>query len=390
MSQCKINQKGDFSDNSAVQDKHKSINYDKHERVPLFFILSLYLAALSLVLYAVIYISPAFADFFNQYISIAPRFLLAKLTNLLPFSFAETVLLLSPILLGLLIWYLIKYRSKTPKAVRSSMICILASASLLFSSFVFCFASGYQGRPIEEKLGITADETELIDLYSSAKYLADKANELTGRIEFSKNGLSKMPYSFGIMNEKLIEAYDTFSAEYDFITNYKTRLKPVILSKAMSYAHITGIYSFFTGEANINVDFPDYTIPYTAAHEMAHQRGIAKEDEANLTAFLVCISSDDDYLKYCGYINMYEYIASSLYRADKELYKEVYAILDEKIVLERKAYNEFFSKYQSSKASQVSGAVNDIYLKAQGTEGKISYGLVTDLAVAYLKSKKLI
>jgi hypothetical protein len=151
----------------------------------------------------------------------------------------------------------------------------------------------------------------------------------------------------------------------------------------MSDARITGIYSFFTGEANVNVEYPHYTLPFTAAHEMAHQRGIARENEANFIAFLVCIRSDDPYLRYSGYLNLYEYVASALYRADPQLYNDARSRLVTPVRQELRAYSTFFDKYRESTVSEVSGAINNSYLQLQGTEGTRSYGLVVDLAVAY-------
>ena len=165
-----------------------------------------------------------------------------------------------------------------------------------------------------------------------------------------------------------------------------SRVKPVLVSEVMSYMHITGVYSFFTGEANLNVNFPAYTLPHTAAHEMAHQRGIAREDEANFMAFLVCIRSDDPYIRYSGYLNAYEYVASALYRADKDLYYQAVTRLGESVKAELVAYSEFYDQYRDSTVSQVSGAVNDSYLQSQGTPGTISYGMVVDLTVAYYKT----
>ena len=49
------------------------------------------------------------------------------------------------------------------------------------------------------------------------------------------------------------------------------------------------------------------------------------------------------------------------------------------------AYSEFFDQYRDSVVGEISGAVNDLYLKGNGTEGTQSYGLVVDLAVAYDK-----
>ena len=81
---------------------------------------------------------------------------------------------------------------------------------------------------------------------------------------------------------------------------------------------------------------------------------------------------------------MYEYLANALYSADKERYFELLATIDRRIYGEIVAYSRFFDKYRESTVSEVSGAVNDTYLKLQGqTAGTKSYGLVVDLAVAY-------
>jgi hypothetical protein len=128
-------------------------------------------------------------------------------------------------------------------------------------------------------------------------------------------------------------------------------------------------------------------VPYTAAHELAHQRGVAREDEANFVAYLVCIESDDAYIRYSAYLNLYEYVASALYKASPELYTKVQTSLDKRVRYEMKAYSEFFEQYRDSVASEISGVVNDTYLTIQGTPGTASYGMVVDLAVAYYKAK---
>ncbi|MBQ7397658.1 MAG: DUF3810 domain-containing protein, partial [Clostridia bacterium] len=225
------------------------------------------------------------------------------------------------------------------------------------------------------------------DLYETAELLREHINRETESILYTEEGFSHMPYSLETMNAKLNETYAAFCDDHDFISHVDGRVKPVLISEAMSYMHITGVYSFFTGEANLNVNFPDYTLPFTAAHEMAHQRGIAREDEANFIAFLVCISSDDAYIRYSGYLNMYEYVASSLYSADPELYFEARGQLPMTVRYEMSAYSKFFDKYRDSVAGEVSGTINDLYLKGNGTEGTRSYGLVVDLAVAYDKKQ---
>lgn len=362
----------------------------KYEKIPLFCKIALIIAAVCLVIYIIACLNSDFADFFNQYISSAFRFIFAKLTNLLPFSLAEAIIILIPVIAFISIWYLVKFRCESKSSSTVSIVCILSVASLFFSSFVLSFGVSYRGSPLDEKLGIKDAPVNKHELYSATVYLTEKINDLSEKIVFAEDGFSKMPYSFSEMNKHLLTAYEDFCEEAYFLDTFNSRLKPVMLSEPMSYTHITGVYTFFTGESNINVNFPDYTIPYTAAHELAHQRGIAREDEANMIAFLVCIRSSDPYIQYSAYLNVYEYVTNALYKADKELYKTARTMIDQKITAEQKAYSAFFSKYTESVASKVSGAVNDTYLKTQGTEGSKSYGMVVDLTVAYLKKQNLI
>ena len=311
---------------------------------------------------------------------------LAALTGWIPFSLGEALILLLPVIFGLAVWYAAKYRCDTWRSTWSFVGILVAVICLLLSMFVFTFATGYHGRTLDQKLGLAQKEVSAEELYRTALILAEKVNEEHENMTYAANGFSVMPYSLPEMNDKLLDAYDTFCGEHKFIDHYDTRLKPVMLSELMNYTHITGVYSYFTGEANIDIAFPDYTIPFTAAHELAHQRGIAREDEANMVAFLVCMKSDDPYIRYSAYLNMYEYVANALYQANPELYSKARSTVHADVKSEMVAFSNFFSKYQNSTASSVSGAVNDTFLKFQGTEGTASYGMVVDLTVAYYKA----
>ena len=362
----------------------------KYERVPIWCIVALSFAALCGILYLIICLNTNFADFFNLYVSGIFRFLSAKITGIFPFSVSEALIILTPIILFLIIRYVWKYRCNTTKSTLVTIVCILAIVSLFLSNFVLCFSAGYRTTRLDKKLGLESAPISKEELYDTAIFLADEINALVPEIEYGKDHLSVMPYSFSKMNDKLIDAYQRFSEKHDFIKSFDSKLKPVLLSEAMSYAHITGVYTFFTGEANLNIAFPDYTIPNTAAHELSHQRGIAREDEANMMAFLVCMESDDVYIRYSALVSIYEDVSNALYSADRELLKKAHSRLDTRAYNELVAKNEFFKKYQHSVSSQVSGTVNDIYLQSQGTVGQKSYGMVVDLLVAYLKVEKKI
>lgn len=361
---------------------------DKKIKLPRFAIVFFCIAAVCLILYLIGIFYTPFADFFNRYVSSFFRGLLASLTNILPFSLAEILIISSPVILALLIIFAIKEYTKTWRDVGIYVVSVLSVLALFFGAFTMTFGLGYYTSTLEEKLELERAEVSAKELAETAEWLIEHINAEIDNIEFEEKSSSIMPYSIKEMNAKLLDAYKTLGENYDFIPTLSSRVKLIMLSKPMTYTHITGVYTFFTGEANLNTNSPDYAIPYTAAHELAHQRGIAREDEANFVAFLVCTASDDAYLRYCGYIGLCEYVLNALHGADPDLYNTTLKNLDKRAIYEMIAYSDFFEKYRDNIAADISGAVNDAYLQVNNTEGTASYGLVVDLAVSYCKSLK--
>ena len=77
------------------------------------------------------------------------------------------------------------------------------------------------------------------------------------------------------------------------------------------------------------------------------------------------------------------------YGMDVNSYPRVYSKLDDKVKDDLDSYSRFFDEYRDSAAADVSGAINDSYLQANGQKDGIkSYGMIVDLTCAYLKSNK--
>ena len=347
------------------------------------------LAGLCAILYVAFLFSVPLCDFFNRTVSPVIRIVLAKLTGWIPFSLAEFLLLLSPLIVAVVVYMGIKHFSASWRNVLVFCLAILSVAAYVFSAFTLAFVPAYRGSTLDVKMGLDKQKVSAEELYYTSQIVTDKLKQLNGEIAFREDtDFSVMPYSYAELNDKLMQAYDAASEKYDFIQPFNSRVKRIMLSEPMTYTHISGVYTFFTGEANVNTNFPDYTLPFTAAHELAHQRGIAREDEANFVAFLVCSSSDDAYIQYSAYLNMYEYLVSALSRANSQYYSLIYVQLPQNVKLELKAYSKFFDKYRENVANKVSETVNDNFIKSNGVkEGTQSYGMVVDLAVAYYKSE---
>ena len=126
----------------------------------------------------------------------------------------------------------------------------------------------------------------------------------------------------------------------------------------------------FTMEANVNVDIADYSIPVTMLHELAHQRGFMREDEANFIAYLAGMNSDNLEIMYSSTMLALIISGNVLYGQDG-IKKDI------------RANTEYWSKYEDTVISTVSTKINDTYLKANAqADGVKSYGRMVDLLLA--------
>lgn len=342
--------------------------------------------AAAVAVHVAMYLSPRFADFFNRYVSSVFRLILAKITSFYPASLAELVLFAAPLIIVVALVGINRFMDRGGHNFARSLAAIISFAALMYSLFVFDFAAGYRCSPIGEKMGLDVRGSTAEELYDVTVTVVEKLNSLADEIDFSNNGASVKPFGHDECVDLCVKAYDRVREEYPFIGNFKAPVKRLAVSDLMTYTHISGVYSFYTGEANLNVNYPDFVNVYTVAHEMAHQRGVARENEANFVAFLVCIASDDPYMQYCGYLNIYQYLTEPLWNASRELYVKANSALDGRIRLDLVRYSEFFEKYRDSKASKVAETVNNTHLVIQGTEGTKSYGMVVDLVLAYYRA----
>ncbi len=350
--------------------------------IPLWVKLSLVIFIASVALYYLSISNMRLADSLNDGVSNVIRKALALLSSPIPFSLFELLLCLLLPLILLFIVMAVKH-DRTAKDRIRRIASLVGAISLLFTSYIFTLGVGYRTTPLSAKLGIEdSADIKTGDLYKTTVIVRDEMNALADKL-YCSGGETVMPYSFENLSEKIVSAYDSFNSKYSLTDNFKSRAKAVYFSSVMADLRIMGIYSFPTGESNINMEYPDYNLPFTVAHEFAHQRGISRENEANFVAFLVCISSDDDYIKYSGYLNLYEYLSSALYRADKALYEEVYSGVSSVAVNDTIASNRVYLEHKDSILGEINDRVNDTYLKLNGTEGAVTYGYIVRLAVSF-------
>ncbi len=366
------------------------MNGKKHVRtvfryIPIWSAILLALCAVSLILTAVIHRSEAFATALHNTVGAVIRTVLSTITSCIPFSLAEFLLLASPILFILLILFLVhRMKRGMAEGIRSA-VALLSLVSLVYTFSVLANEPGFYVATVDETVQIEREDLSPEQLYETAMILVEDVRRDLPYVSYPKGTYSAMTFSYDELNQKLNAAYDVLCDRYEGFQRMYTNTKPVMLSEPWTYTHISGMYTFFTGEANVNVNYPDFIVVSSAAHEMAHQRGINREDEANFVAYLVCSLSDDPYVRYCGNVDVLNEVLGQLYSASYELYAKVAAEVPDEVKKENTAYSEFFEKYRETVVSEVSTAVNDAYISSNNQPAGVkSYGLVVDLVAAYL------
>ena len=149
---------------------------------------------------------------------------------------------------------------------------------------------------------------------------------------------------------------------------------------------ITGVTFGLTGEAAVNPQIPDVTLPFTMCHEMAHRMCIAPERDANFAAFLACSAHEDLSFRYSGYFMAFRYCYNALAGVNTQAASAAAARvangIGDQLKKDMEAYNHFFSSHRDGVATSIADTANDTYLKVSGdSSGIASYGEVCDLLV---------
>lgn len=303
---------------------------------------------------------------------------LSFLSSLLPFSLFESIIGIAVILLPFFVVLLFK-RTHRYTALKA----LLSFAIFVFLTFVFGFEASYHRTPIAETVGLEQVEMSAESVSSALRRVLFKIEELEEDIPFTPSEPTRLPTSFDELSSELDRAADSAAEKYGYLQKIGGRAKPLAFGKILAYTGISGLYSFFTGEANVNTAFADYSLPFTVAHEFSHMRGVGHENEAELSALIICLESDEPYIRYSAYSQVAITLSNLLYEYDEELFYEVFneypAVLFSDVYLSSKSYE----KYSSTHIDEISSTLNDAYLKANGDEGVVSYSLAAELYVAY-------
>lgn len=163
--------------------------------------------------------------------------------------------------------------------------------------------------------------------------------------------------------------------------------KPLFASRLLDYGMTSGFYFPWTGEANYNRGTPPVSLPHVVAHEMSHQRGFAREDEANFAGYLAASRASEPYPRYSAYVFAQGQLLSALARYDREQASEIAGLRLPGVQRDVRAAAEYWAQFEGT-TSRATRSMNDAYLRTNRVPGGIlSYSRSVELLVAYARSR---
>jgi len=311
----------------------------------------------------------------------------SSIFGILPLSFAEILFVLLALTVpALLLYTLIKalFKRLPWSKFAGLVLTIIIAAGAMYNAFYLLWGLNYSRPKLSILLELDVRQREADELEQVCFSLAEKAVQIRKLVPEDENGVFKLPEKASAYFEQIPKAYENLRAFIPFFGFRASKPKPALASIGLSWAGISGIYSPFTAEPNVNVHQPALLILAAAAHESAHSLGIAREDEANFVAYLACMASNDPAVMYSGIMLALVHAGNELHdeRPDafKRLYKSAYS---EDMRRDIEHYNAYWSAYKGPIEETIT-KVNDEYLKYNHQESGVkSYGEMVDLLLTW-------
>lgn len=267
----------------------------------------------------------------------------------------------------------------------------LAGLGVGYALFLLLWGLNHARSPYAVSAGLELRAAGTDELAEVVEELVTRTNELRqGRLE-DENGVLRLRDGQAGVLASVKSAYASAARELPLLAGPSPVVRVPLASSLLTALGTSGIFSPFSGEAHVNGAQTDAQFAFSACHEVAHERGFAREDEANYIAYLIAAGASDPDLSYAGNLCALRYVLGALSGVDGGRATALRARLAPAVLRDWKAIDAFWTT--SSRTQEVlrgvSAEVNHSYLKSQGQPaGTASYGRMVDLLLAARRARR--
>jgi Protein of unknown function (DUF3810) len=286
------------------------------------------------------------------------------------------------------LWYLRRsFRRETRlyNVVKVFFLQMLWAMGILVPVFLAFWGLNYQRLPLAETLAFDRTPTRAGELESIGLQIVSGVNTNYDLSRGSGDSTSVRPAtaSRDTIFKAIEQAFQSETLIGDASRGAFSDPKPLALSRLTSWAGISGFYIPFTGEVTFNADVPAFDLPMVIAHHKAHQRGYAREDEANFIGYIVCVNSTEPSVRYSGYLYGLK-VLEVLSKGNLDRYNDLLSRINEGPRADLRERSAFWERMKSSLLGAVSRRTFSAYLRVNRVPGGVkNYDEDVPLIIGY-------
>lgn len=302
--------------------------------------------------------------------------------SIIPISIGDLLYMVAGIILliaiGRWVYFLVKVKTHGKYLVMSILNTVII-ISIVYIFFFIGWGANYYKPSLTTYWNL--DKTKWNDTATLVRFDEYLVKQLNACAPFYKAN------SFRAIDDRSVLYYQQY-------TDARTKLhglnvKPSVFGYLMQHLEIQGYYNPFTGEAQVNRFLPSFMLPFVICHEMAHQAGIAAEDDANLLAYALGTRVRDANFNYSAYFNIWLYTQGRLRMMDSVKAYSIKKQLNPLSLSHLDTLRAIRRKYRGA-VSDYSGYLYDSYLRMHNQkDGLGSYNKVTVSAWALDEQRKI-
>ena len=255
---------------------------------------------------------------------------------------------------------------------------------IFFFLFVYVFfylfwGLNYSRRSIASQLDLKMTAYSKAELDTLATVLEDRLNYYA---DFATQERDSFYKKRNLFRESSF-AFKLAREQYPFL-NYQPRsIKPSLFSYAGNILGFQGYYNPFSGEGQVNTTVPVFIQPFVTCHEIGHQVGFGKENEANFAGFLACRLHPSPVFRYSVYFDLFNYAITELRRTDSVKAKQLLENLHPQVKKDREELKRFFKKYENPLEPIIMWGYDQYLVANNQPAGKKTYSEVIGFLIAY-------
>ena len=319
---------------------------------------------------------PLIEHYYSKGIYPAIAKFLSFFSNIVPFSLWDVfwVLIILLIISGLI---LVLFKKIKPGWYILKTLQLLA---LFYSFFYIVWGYNYFRPKIEKRIGWQMPKTDSMIFRPILDSIIKQTNS---------NYISIALSDYSKIDTLVEESYRKNSAELGInYPNGRRRPKTMLFSSFYGELGLNGYFGPFFNEIHVNYYLLPLDYPFVLAHEKAHQFGITSEAEANFVAFVICIKSEDQRLKYSGYLSLLLYFLKDA--SHMKDYKEYFNKIDMRVISDFRFRQKYYQGLENKSLSKMQSAAYNSYLKVNNIEkGVKNYNQVVSLVISWYYNSNL-